>query len=140
MNFSFTRPLYVLRVRPIGSKHSTAEPSGSILRCHSLHAAEKRCFLSCTLIIMAARITGSIAGTSSGGDGVGGPRFHSHIQTPRMTGDVSIPFANAVITPPGPGIPRRWLLPQKNRRISKLNTGENESMAGRASLHTPGQK
>ena len=95
-----------LRACPIGSKHSTTEPSGSILRCHSLHAAEERCFLSCTLIIMAPRISGSIAGTSSGGDGVGVPRFYSDIQMPQMTGDVSIPFANTVRTPPGPGMPR----------------------------------
>ena len=89
---------------------------------------------------MAPRISGSIAGTSSGGDGVGVPRFYSDIQMPQMTGDVSIPFANTVRTLPGPGMPRRWLLPPKDRKISELNTGENESMAGRASIHAPDQK
>ena len=54
---------------------------------------------------MAPRISESISGTASGGDGVGGPRFHSHVQTPRMTGDVSIPFANTVRALPGPGMP-----------------------------------
>ena len=54
---------------------------------------------------MAPRISESISGTASGGDGVGGPRFHSNIQTPQMIGDVSIPFADTVRALPGPGMP-----------------------------------
>ena len=60
---------YWSRQPPIASKFSTANPSGSILRWHSAQLASARCFSSCSRIVIAPRMSGSMAGTSGGGEG-----------------------------------------------------------------------
>ena len=70
-----------------------------------------------------------MAGTSSDEGGVGVPRIRSKIETPRVTGNVSIPFTDTVRTLPGPSMPARRLLPPKTRgtgeppqsKLSRMN-------------------
>ena len=75
------------------SKLSRAKPAGSILAWQALQVSCVRCLASCSRIVMAPRISGSIAGTLAGGGGGGLPKSRVVIQAPRLTGEVVVPFA-----------------------------------------------
>lgn len=93
-----------------GSEASRLKPSGSILRWHSAQAASARCLASRSRMVVAPLTSGSIAGTTSGGGDGGTPRKFSVTHTPRVTGEVSTPFALTVSTAAMPSRPPRMVV------------------------------
>src|SRR4051812_30972549 len=96
---------YQSRQRPIGAKFSSAKPGGAILLLEAAQEASLRCLSSCWRRVVAPVRSGSTAGTGGGG-GTGVPSKLSRTHTPRVTGEVVVPFAvtlrrlACVITPP----------------------------------------
>jgi hypothetical protein len=60
---------------------------------HEAHSATALCFSNCWRIVVAPRISGSIAPTSGGGGAGGVPRIFSSTHLPRRIGDVVVPLA-----------------------------------------------
>ena len=83
----------VSRQPPMGSKLSRAKPGGSIFLWQLAQLSTLRCFASCSRMVVAPRMSGSMASTSGGGFGGGVPRMRSSTQEPRMMGEVVVPFA-----------------------------------------------
>lgn len=68
-----------------------------------------RCLANCSRIVLAPRMSGSIAGTLSGGEGGVVPRMRSRTHAPRNTGEVVVPLAVTLSTPAIVNTPPRWL-------------------------------
>src|SRR2546429_3131981 len=81
------------------SKLSRANPGGSILTWQVAHSASCRCLASCSRIVVAPRMSGSTASTSTVGLGGGVPRMRSSTHAPRRIGDVVVPLAVTFSTP-----------------------------------------
>src|SRR5687768_11535363 len=65
---------------------------------------------SCSRIVVAPRISGSIPPVLGGSGGVGVPRIFSSTHTPRSTGEVVVPFAVTFSTPASPVLHGVWVL------------------------------
>src|SRR5207344_3320539 len=84
---------YFVRKLPITSKLSNAKPYGSNLAWHAAHDPFPLWSASCSRSVFAPRVSGSTGSMFAGGGGIGVPSNRSATHTPRLTGDVSVPFA-----------------------------------------------
>ena len=68
------------------------------MRWQAAHEASLACFANCSRIVVAPRVSGSIAFTLPGGGGMVAPSNRSMKNTPRGTGDVVVPLAVTLST------------------------------------------
>lgn len=101
------------------------------------HEACERCLTNISRMVLAPRMSGSMAGTLSGGGGIGWPSSRSETHTPRTTGEVFEPLA-VKIDPPGFALENfdpagRW----RDRYIQLINGRRNPGAKVDASYALP---
>ena len=99
----------VVRQRPIASKFSSENPSGSMLRWHVAQAGFRRwtSINSRTDVGGAPSSRVPRSGTSAGGSAGGAPSRFSSTHLPRDTGDVRLAYEVRVRMPAWPRMPAR---------------------------------